>query len=127
MAEIAKTRPKHLNLFQIRLPLPGVASILHRVSGFGLFLFLPFLIWLLDASLRSVDSFASLRATLAHPFFKLISLGLTWALLHHLCMGIRILLIDIHVGVEKAAARRSALAVFVISLTLTLVMGVALW
>ena len=34
-------RPKHLNLLVIRLPLPGVLSILHRVSGVILLAALP--------------------------------------------------------------------------------------
>ena len=49
-----------------------------------------------------------------------------WAFLHHFCMGIRILLIDVHVGVEKQQAHNSAMAVMVISLALTLVFGLKL-
>ena len=127
MSELSKQRPKFLNLMEIRLPLPGVASILHRVSGGGLFLMLPLLIWLLDLSLRSPDSFAALQALAANPFVKLVLIGLLWAFLHHFCMGIRILLIDIHVGVDKAAARASSVAVFAVSLVLTLVLGALLW
>jgi succinate dehydrogenase / fumarate reductase cytochrome b subunit len=51
---------------------------------------------------------------------KLIFLALVWALLHHLVAGIRYLLLDLHVGVEKAASVKSALAVFAVSLPLTL-------
>jgi len=127
MAELSKKRPKYLNLFEIRLPLAGFASILHRVSGLGLFLMLPLLIWLLDLSLRSPDGFQALQAISAHPLVKLVLIGLLWAFLHHFCMGIRILLIDIHVGVEKAQARSSAIAVMAVSLLLTLVLGVKLW
>lgn len=127
MAELSKKRPKYLNLFEIRLPLAGFASILHRVSGLGLFLMLPLLIWLLDLSLRSPDGFQALQAISAHPLVKLVLIGLLWAFLHHFCMGIRILLIDIHVGVEKAQARSSAIAVMAASLLLTLVLGAKLW
>jgi succinate dehydrogenase / fumarate reductase cytochrome b subunit len=127
MAELPKNRPKFLNLFEIRLPIAGFASILHRVSGLGLFLMLPLLIWLLELSLRSPDSFQSLQAVVAHPFVKLVLIGLLWAFLHHFCMGIRILLIDIHVGVAKAQARSSAIAVMAVSLLLTLILGAKLW
>jgi succinate dehydrogenase / fumarate reductase cytochrome b subunit len=127
MSELSKQRPKFLNLMEIRLPLPGVASILHRVSGVGLFLMLPLLIWLLDLSLRSPDSFQALRDVVANPLVKLILIGLLWTFLHHFCMGIRILLIDIHVGVEKAKARASAVAVFAVSLVLTVILGALLW
>lgn len=127
MAEMTKKRPKHLNLFQIRQPIAAVTSILHRISGLGLFLMLPLLIWLLDLSLRSPDSFLSLQAFVAHPLAKLLLIGLLWAFLHHFFMGIRILLIDIHVGVAKAQARSSAIAVLAVSLLLTLILGAKLW
>ena len=126
MTEIARPRPKYLNLFEIRLPVAGFASILHRVSGVGLFLMLPLLIWLFQLSLASAESFETLKAVAGNPFVKLILLGLLWAFLHHFCMGLRILLIDIHVGVEKAQAHTSAKAVLAVSLALTLVFGLKL-
>ena len=127
MSELTKQRPKFLNLFEIKLPIPGFASILHRVSGAGLFLMLPLLIWLLDLSLRSADSYQSFVAVTGHPLVKLVLIGLLWAFLHHFCMGIRILLIDIHVSVEKAQARASAKAVLAVSIILTLILGAKLW
>lgn len=126
MTEMTKQRPKFLNLFEIKLPLPGFASILHRVSGAGLFLMLPLLIWLFQLSLGSPESFDTLKAVVANPLVKLILLGLLWAFLHHFCMGIRILLIDVHVGVEKQQARTSAKAVLAVSLVLTVVFGLKL-
>jgi succinate dehydrogenase / fumarate reductase cytochrome b subunit len=127
MPEMTKPRPKHLALHQIRLPLAGYASILHRVSGAGLFLTLPLLIWLLQLSLSpNQESAAMFSAVTDNLLVKLILLGLLWAFLHHFCMGIRILLIDIHVGVEKQQAHNSAMAVMVVSLALTLVFGLKL-
>jgi succinate dehydrogenase / fumarate reductase cytochrome b subunit len=127
MPEMTKPRPKHLALHQIRLPLAGYASILHRISGAGLFLMLPLLIWLLQLSLGpSQESAAMFSAVTGNILVKLILLGLLWAFLHHFCMGIRILLIDIHVGVEKQQAHNSAMAVMVVSLALTLVFGLKL-
>jgi succinate dehydrogenase / fumarate reductase cytochrome b subunit len=126
MTGIVKKRPKYLNLVEIKLPIAGFASILHRVSGAGLFLMLPFLIYLLQLSLQSPESYESFKAVVGHPLAKLVLLGLLWAYLHHFCMGIRILLIDVHVGVEKAQARASAKAVLGISLALTLILGLKL-
>lgn len=127
MSEMSKPRPKHLALHQIRLPLAGYASILHRVSGAGLFLMLPLLIWLLQLSLSPTQESAAMFSAVTGNFLvKLILLGLLWAFLHHFCMGIRILLIDIHVGVEKQQAHNSAMAVMVISLALTAIFGLKL-
>ncbi|MBC7205603.1 MULTISPECIES: succinate dehydrogenase, cytochrome b556 subunit [Methyloversatilis] len=123
----SKTRPKHLQLTAIRLPLPGIVSILHRISGAGLFLCLPLLLWLFDASLGSPDTFESFSAVVGHPLAKLLLLGLMWAYLHHFCAGVRFLLLDMHKGLELATARKSSVAVLVVSLTLTVILGVKLW
>lgn len=127
MQQLTKQRPKFLTLSEIRLPLAGIASILHRVSGAGLFLMLPLLIWLLQLSLdTSAEGMATFKAVKDCLAVRLILLGLVWAFLHHFCMGIRLLFIDMHVGVEKQASRTSAQAVFGISLTLTLIFGLKL-
>ncbi|MEN3113054.1 succinate dehydrogenase, cytochrome b556 subunit [Uliginosibacterium paludis] len=131
-AAVRKARPKHLNLMQIRLPLPGIVSILHRVSGAGLFLCLPVLIGLFGASLGSPEQLETYRAvvgfTLAGiPLVKLLLLGLLWAYLHHFCAGIRFLLLDMHVGIELASARTSAVVVLAVSLTLTVLLGALTW
>lgn len=118
-----KQRPKFLTISEIRLPVPGQVSILHRVSGAGLFLMLPFLICLLQLSLGSPENFQTFKAITGHPLAKLVLFGLCWAYLHHFFAGIRFLLLDVHVGVEKEQARTSAKAVLVVSLGLTVVVA----
>jgi succinate dehydrogenase / fumarate reductase cytochrome b subunit len=129
MSEVTarKQRPKFLALNEIRLPLPGFVSILHRVSGAGLFLCLPILIGLFGMSLGSPESFAGYKAVVGNPLVKLLLLGLLWAYMHHFCAGIRFLLLDMHKGLELASARSSARLVLVVSLTLTVLIGVKLW
>ncbi|HXX10498.1 MAG TPA: succinate dehydrogenase, cytochrome b556 subunit [Burkholderiales bacterium] len=122
-----QSQPKYLNLFEIRLPVPALVSILHRVSGLALFLFLPYLLWLLQASLSSAESFERYRAVLAHPIAKLTLIALLWAFLHHLLAGLRFLALDLHWGTELAAARTSSRLVLIGALALTLVLGLWLW
>ncbi len=123
MAEMTiKKRPKNLDLFSIRLPLPGKVSILHRVSGAGLFLCLPVILWLFGASLGSPESFATVKSVAGLLPVKVILAGLLWAFVHHFCAGIRFLLLDLHVGIEKEAARKSAGVVLAVSIPLTLVL-----
>jgi succinate dehydrogenase cytochrome b subunit len=124
----AKPRPVYLNLVAIRLPVPGIVSILHRISGALLFLLgIPLLLYALQASLASADSFAELAAAFARPLAKLVLIGFVWAYLHHFFAGIRFLLLDVHVGDELAATRRSSVLVLVVSILLTLIVGVRLW
>ena len=123
MAEVTiKKRPKNLDLSSIRLPIPGKVSILHRVSGVGLFLFLPVLLWVFSASLTSVDTFAVFKALFATLPAKVVFAGLIWAFAHHFCAGIRFLLLDLQIGIEKEAARNSAAVVFAVSIPLALVL-----
>lgn len=122
-----KPRPKHLNLFKIKFPVMAIVSGMHRISGAVLFLFLPLLLWLWQESLASQQSFDAFRSVVAHPFMKLVLLGLTWGYMHHLCAGIRHLALDLHLGTELAAARASSYAVLIVSIGLTLIAGLALW
>ena len=124
---MSKARPKHLNLFQIRQPAPAIVSILHRISGAVLFLFLWLFLQGLERSLASPESFADVKATLSHPLVKLIVLGFVWACLHHTLAGIRHLGLDLRLGIDLPKARATAFAVLVLSFGLTLVLGVLLW
>jgi succinate dehydrogenase / fumarate reductase cytochrome b subunit len=124
---VRKQRPKHLALNEIRLPLPGIVSILHRVSGAGLFLMLPLILSLFGNSVGSPESFAAYKETVSNWFVKLILFGLLWAYLHHFCAGIRFLLLDMHKGLDLPAARLSSKIVLGVSITLTVIIGVWLW
>ncbi len=121
-----KKRPKHLALHLIKLPLPGFVSILHRLSGVLLFLALPFLLWGFQASLQTIETHTALLELLRHPLTKLAYLVLLWAFLHHFWAGIRYLLIDLHLSSSLARARSSSQWVMVISLALTVILGVKL-
>ena len=127
-----KERPEFRNihitdLSNYRLPPAGWVSILHRVSGAGMFLLLPFLLYLFELSLRSELSFAYFAGIVSHPLVKLILLGLIWAYLQHFCAGVRHLFMDVHVAIEKDAARKTATSVLVVSLALSALAGLKLF
>jgi succinate dehydrogenase / fumarate reductase cytochrome b subunit len=124
---MATSRPKHLNLMQIRMPLPAFVSILHRVSGAILFLLLPLLLCLLASSLESQQSFMIFKKWVGNPLIKIVLLGVLWAYLHHFCAGIRHLAMDMHIGLELESARMTSYAVLGVSLALTAVIGGLLW
>ena len=132
-ASAKKLRPKYLSLpallFEIRLPLPGWVSILHRISGALLFFpFAAWLLYLLDRSLASEDGFNRIREHyLQLPVVKLALLVFVWSYCHHFCAGIRFLLLDLDQGIGLVAARRSSVIVLVLSLALTAFFAVKLW
>jgi succinate dehydrogenase / fumarate reductase cytochrome b subunit len=98
-------RPVYLNLIKIRLPLPGIISFAHRITGVVLFLSLPFAVYLLDLSIESEQSFAKVQQILKQPVMLYLQILLLWSLAHHFFAGIRFLLIDAEIGVEKSQSR----------------------
>ena len=112
MAAVSR-RPKYLNLVKIRLPIPGIVSFAHRVSGVLMFLAIPFFAWLLHLSVVSEAGYGQVASVLQLPLIKLGLLLLAWSVYHHLFAGIRYLLIDVDIGVDLISARTSAVIVFI--------------
>ena len=128
-----KGRPEFRNIHitdittKYRMPPSAIVSILHRVSGFGLFLMLPFLLYLLQESLRSEISYYHFGGIVDNVFTKIILLGLSWAYAHHFIAGVRHLFMDVHWALERDSSRQSAIAVLAVSLILTAVAGLKLF
>jgi succinate dehydrogenase / fumarate reductase, cytochrome b subunit len=138
---VATKRPefRNINAFKdlpsYRLPLAGIVSILHRISGLIMFLALPFIMWLFDTSLSSEISFNKFRAAfnigilgLPGMAWKLLALLLIWAYLHHLVAGLRHLWMDYsHKATTKSFSKNSAVATFLISLPIAAALGAKLF
>ncbi len=103
-----KQRPVFLNLTKIRLPVTGIVSIFHRITGVLLAISIPLLIYLFDLSLRSPQGFAEVQALLQLPLLKVMLTAAAWALGHHMIAGVRFLLIDLDIGVTRSVARQTA-------------------
>jgi len=100
--------PKFLNLFRIHFPVGAVTSIAHRLSGAILFLSFPFMVFLLDLSLRGPAEYQQAITWLEPYYIRLLTALVVWALCHHLLAGIRFLIIDLGIGVGLKQARASA-------------------
>jgi succinate dehydrogenase / fumarate reductase cytochrome b subunit len=122
MARHSRRLPVFLNLAQIRFPIGAIASIAHRVAGVLLFIALPVIAFLLDASLRTEAGFSSVRELLSSPLWVVAAAVLLWALVHHVLAGVRHLLMDVGVGSELARARASARLVLVAAPALALLL-----
>ncbi len=135
-----KQRPefRNLNVFTdlrtYRLPLAGVVSILHRISGALMFVLLPFIIWMFDKSLSSEFSYAKFTAAfkvgmLGLPgwMWKLVALALIWAFLHHFIAGVRHLIMDGWHKVDKEFSKSSAVVTLVLSVLLTAALALKLF
>jgi succinate dehydrogenase / fumarate reductase cytochrome b subunit len=125
-ASLKRKRPLWYDLNLLHLPLPGLVSILHRISGALLFLGLVWFLFLLDMSLASEQGYARFAHYVSQPVVKLALLVFLWAYLHHFCAGIRYLFLDVDKGVALPAARATSGLVLGVSLVLTAILGGAL-
>jgi len=140
MTDLARKRPEFRNINALkdlpsyRLPVAGIVSILHRISGFLMFLLMPLIIWMFDNSITSEISFAKFSSAFNMGigfvpgwFMKLIALALIWAYLHHFMAGVRHLYMDSFHAVTKEFGKSSAIVTLVLSIGLTAVLGAKLF
>ena len=136
MSEAVKVAPKerpqirniHItDLMKYRMAVPSIVSILHRISGAVLFLALPFLLYLFELSIRSEISYAEFGGVIDHPIAKLVLVVLAWGYLQHFFAGIRHLVMDTHIGLDKQSARKSAGIVLVLTAITTLLVALKLF
>jgi len=124
---VKRRRPLWFNLSPLNLPVPGLVSIFHRVSGALLFLGLVAFLYLLELSLASESGYARAGDLLGSPVAKVLVIASIWALLHHMCAGVRHLFLDVDVGTSLHVARRSAFAVFIVSLVMSALIALRIW
>ncbi|ASP40020.1 succinate dehydrogenase, cytochrome b556 subunit [Bacterioplanes sanyensis] len=120
-------RPVNLDLTTIQLPLPGKASILHRISGVILFFAVAFMLAALSMSLESEASFAELKAAFDHGLVKFIAWGIVSALGYHFVAGIKHLVMDMGIGETKEGGRTGAIITLAGGVIVIVLAGVWVW
>ena len=128
-----KPRPvyKNIHVFDLmnyRLPIPGIISIMHRITGAVMFLLIPIFLALLQMSLKSEAGYEAFKSLIwGNVFAKLFLLGLLYFFIHHFCCGIRYLLLDTHKGIDLVSARNSSKAVVFVSVLVSALLAFKLW
>ncbi len=122
-----RNRPKNLNLFTIRLPINAIVSIMHRMSGMALFLMIPALLWALNASVQSAQTYVDLSLALKHWLVKLLLIALSWAFFHHFYAGLRHLAMDVHWMTTLQKARLSSRLVLALVAISVILFAVKIW
>jgi len=113
-------RPRYLNLFKIKMPVTAVLSIAHRASGLLMVIAIPFVIYVFQRSVSSAQEFDAVMNLVKQPWVVIILIIISWSFCHHFIAGIRFLLIDIDIGVEKKAARWTAWITHIVAITATI-------
>ena len=104
-----------------------MVSLAHRASGFLLFLAIPLCVYLLHLSTLSAAGFDQAMSLLDNTLVKLINTALLWSIVHHFFSGIRFLLIDADIGVEKASANLGAKVVVILQVVIILSLLCWIW
>jgi succinate dehydrogenase / fumarate reductase, cytochrome b subunit len=113
-------RPLSPHLQVYRPQLTSVLSILFRIMGVATSVGSIVLIWWLAAAASGAEYFELVQSFLGSWFGRLLLFGWTFALVFHLCNGIRHLYWDAGKGLELETAYASGKAVIVFSVIITL-------
>lgn len=132
--DVKKSRPEFRNISKLgdlfqkyHWPPASMVSLVHRGSGMVLFVLLPLILYLLQQSLTSESTFDYFKECTSGWFAKLLILAIAWGYLQHFCSGIRHLVMDLHIGLDKKSARGSAIRVLALVSALTVVIALKLF
>jgi len=127
MATVNQKRPVNLDLTTIKFPVTAIVSIFHRMTGVAIFFAIPVLLWLLDRSLASPESFADVKELMTSTLALLVMWGILAVLIYHFLAGVRHLVMDMGIGETLEGGRRGAFMVFIGAAILIFLAGGWLW
>jgi len=122
--ELQDKRPlsPHLSIYK---PIPTmVMSIVHRITGVALYAGMLLFAWWLFAAATSEAYFAWVNGFFASIFGRLVLIGFTWALMHHLAGGLRHFLWDTGRGFDKHFSTKLAWATLAFSVSATILIWI---
>jgi succinate dehydrogenase / fumarate reductase cytochrome b subunit len=120
----ARARPLSPHLSIYRPTLTMAMSIIHRITGAALYVGVLLLAWFLIATSLDAATFSVASGFLNSILGRLILLGFTWALFHHMLGGVRHIIWDAGRGLDDPEREWLAWATLVGALVLTIVVWV---
>ena len=118
-------RPLSPHLFIYKPMLTMTMSIVHRVTGFGLYFGTLLLAWWLIAAASGPGAYANVQAFTSSFIGRLIVFGYTWALLHHLLSGIRHFVWDLGYGFKPNEREMLTWGALIGGIALTVLLWIA--
>jgi succinate dehydrogenase / fumarate reductase, cytochrome b subunit len=120
-------RPVSPHLQVYRLPITGVMSIIHRITGVLLSAGLIFFVYIIYAVAGGSNSYAAMQTFMSLWVIKLIYWGFIYAFFFHLCHGVRHIIWDAGKSFERDSLVRYAIIELSASIVLTLSAFVFVW
>jgi succinate dehydrogenase / fumarate reductase, cytochrome b subunit len=124
---VNKKRPVNLDFSTIKLPITALVSITHRITGILLFGGVAVLMWMLQSSLESSESFAAVKTLGSNPICHIVFFGILALLSYHMVMGIRHLIMDMGIGESLKGGQLGAKIAIFFALVLIVLAGVWIW
>ena len=118
----ARPLSPHLQIYRPMLTM--MMSIMHRITGVGLYFGIVLLVWWLTAASISDGYFEFVQGFFGHWFGRLLLFGFTWVLIHHALGGLRHLLWDTGRGFDLNLIEWLARANLAGSIVLTLLLWI---
>jgi len=87
MAEPNRPLSPHLQIYKFEITM--AMSIVHRITGTGLYFGTALLAWWFAAAAIGDGAFDMAQGFFDHWFGRLVLIGYTWALFHHMLGGLR--------------------------------------
>ena len=122
-----KQRPVNLNLPSFKFPPMALVSISHRISGFFLYLALPWVMYLFSQLASTPNHLHALQVLVSHFWARLLNWLVVIAAAHHVVAGTRHLIMDMGWGESLRASKISAIGVLVILFVIVILTGVWIW
>jgi len=119
MANLTNNRPLSPHLQVYKLIPTMVSSIVHRITGGALYFGTLLVAWWLIALASGPAYYDWVNWAMGTIIGRLILIGYTWALVHHLVGGLRHFMWDLGYGFEKHFTTKLAKASWVVSICLT--------
>jgi succinate dehydrogenase / fumarate reductase cytochrome b subunit len=121
-APVERPLSPHLSIYKPTLTM--MMSIVHRITGFGLYFGTLLVAWWLIAAAQSPTAYARVGSFMGSFIGRLLLFGYTWALMHHMLGGIRHFIWDAGRGFGPQEREWMAVATVVGSIGLTIVVWV---
>jgi succinate dehydrogenase / fumarate reductase cytochrome b subunit len=124
---VKDNRPVNLDIGTMRLPITAWASITHRASGVFIFIGIAVFLWVLDASLKSPESFAALTELLSGGLFKFVLWAILSGFIYHSVAGVKHLVADFGIGETLEGGILAARLVIAVAAVLIITAGIWIW
>lgn len=122
---MSANRPLSPHLQVYRLPLTGLVSISHRITGVLLSAGLVLFAYLLFAIAAGQDTYSNMQAFMAFWLCRLIYWSFVYALFFHLVHGVRHLVWDVGKSFDRSKLGQFAVYELIASAALTLLTFIA--